>query len=171
MLGGAASPNHTVIFGMDSHPTDGNGYSYVRKTGLAHGFTMNLSNQGAYALGKVVIDTRASNNRHVRMNPNATGPNFGGGFEIKSGGELQYYPTTATYSLFIGGDFVNNGTLINSGALTFGSHTGLSATPVHVPSTLAQTISGSGIFRNSSSFVTGQTNMVTINNTNAAGVF
>lgn len=81
---------------------------------------------------------------------------------INSSGELR-----TSSGIYIGENLVNNGILTNlAGVITFSDYKSILVTP----STLAQTVSGSGVFRNLAAAPTANFTSITVNNTNIAGV-
>lgn len=109
--------------------------------------------------GNVVVNAGATGNRFVYM-PEGIG--MVGNLTINTGSEVR---ATGLYLFAIGGNLVNNGTFTSSIAnLTFGapSPTAIALLPVTVP----QTISGTGVFRNSATTVTGNLAAIIVNNGN-----
>jgi Secretion system C-terminal sorting domain len=78
---------------------------------------------------------------------------------------------TASTTTVVGGNIVNNGTLTTLGTLAFAKveRTGMS-TPTQVAATTPQSVSGTGVFRNSATTSTANYTSITVNNTSATGV-
>lgn len=138
---------HTVQFGDGVSTTSGGSLSGFRVT------------QGTrLALGNVVVNTLSG--RYVYASANL--PIYGdlsinnGEFQIQSGNIG-----------LVAGNIINNGTLTTIGTLYLGTYTPPSTL---APSTAAQSISGTGIFRNLATSPTANFTSLTINNTNSAGV-
>lgn len=81
---------------------------------------------------------------------------------VNAGGE------TRIATIALGGNLTNDGTLTTTTTLSLGVSSG--TTVPSGPTSLAQTISGTGVFRNSATTPTANFAGFTINNTNAAGV-
>jgi hypothetical protein len=76
-----------------------------------------------------------------------------------------------TTTQYIGGNIVNNGTLTNTGTLYFGQVTQANmASPTPTAATAAQSVSGTGVFRNLTASPTANFTSININNTSATGV-
>lgn len=147
----AATSGHTVQFGngISTDPgghTNGN-YMYL------------FVSSGYLSLGNVTVNvpTSANANRFVK-----TLSTIGmlGNLTITNG-EYQLSSTT-----HIAGNVVNNGTLTTTSTLSFATWTGGAVSA----SANAQTISGTGVYRNSLTTSTANFASITINNTNVAGV-
>ena len=146
----AAGLNHTVIFG------DGSSDVAAGSTG---GFFMNLFvGSQYYSLGNVVVDGALGINRHLRSSGNI---GIRGNVTINSG---EYQMATST---FVAGNIVNNGTLSATSLLAMGTFVPPSSI---APSTVAQSISGTGIFRNSLTLPTANFTNFQVSNSNASGV-
>jgi hypothetical protein len=147
---------HTVQFG-DGSSTDAGG-----NTG---GFLINIYVSTArFTFGNlIVIGSATGTNRVVTNQTYAFGIN--GNFSIT--GATGIFDMNAL-QLFVGGNVTvtSPGILTASGNLTFGNYFNGTATA----STVAQTLSGSGTFRNLSTAATANFNSITINNNNPAGV-
>ncbi len=85
-----------------------------------------------------------------------------GNLTINANSEYRDAATTT----YVAGDVINNGTYTNTGTLYMGTFISGTAGA----STAAQTISGSGTWRNSTTTTTANLAGLTVNNTNAAGV-
>lgn len=140
---------HTLQFGDGVSTTAG---------GSATGFRILPGSKIAF--GNVVVNTLASANAVIQHSSQ-----YGilgdltvtaGDFQVLSGG-------TAVY---VNGNIVNNGTITTTGNLAFANFTNAAQTA----SANAQTIGGSGVFRNATSSPTANFATLTINNSNAAGV-
>lgn len=146
----AASKNHTVLFG------DGSSTISAGSTG---GFFMNLF-VGAqyYSLGNVVVDSGNALNRFLR-----TSGNIGilGNVTVTSG---EYQMATST---FVAGNIVNNGTISTTGLLAMGTFVAPSSV---APSILPQSISGTGVFRNSLTLPTANLTNFQVSNSSSAGL-
>lgn len=146
----AASPNHTVVFG------DGGSNIPAGSTG---GFYMNLYvGSQYYSLGSVIVDGTTATNRHLKSSGN-TG--ILGNLTINSG---EYQMSTST---FVAGNIVNNGTLSATSLLAMGTFVPPSSI---APSTVPQSISGTGIFRNSLTIPTANFTNFQVSNSNASGL-
>jgi hypothetical protein len=115
---------------------------------------------GLLQLGDVVVNGGNATNRWV-TSANATGNGtFITNLTINANSEFR---NTVATSFFINGNITNNGTLTTIGTLSLQN---ADATA----STNAQTISGSGVFRNATAGATANFTNLRINNTNATGV-
>lgn len=81
---------------------------------------------------------------------------------VNAGGE------TRIGTITLGGNLTNNGTVTTVTTLGFGLSSGTSSPSG--PATAAQTVSGTGVFRNSATTPTANFTSLTVNNTNASGV-
>jgi len=135
-LNGGVSPatncglGHTFAFG--------NGTS--SDAGGSNGFYVYLWPSSYLVLGNVIVNGPSGINRHVNLTSYV---GFLGNLTINSGGELR----TSSTSNYIGGNITVNsgGILTNANTITLANFSGGSA----VASTVPQTISGAGAFRNS----------------------
>jgi hypothetical protein len=150
-----ASINHTFKFG--------NGVSTDAGFGAA-GFYVYLFPGTSYlVLGNVIVDNNVTltNNRQV-----TTTGTIGllGNLTINSGGEYRASSTTQYFA----GNVTNNGILTTTGTIIFGSY----YAAIAQPAITTQTISGTGIFRNSNLSSTSTANFanLTFNNTSAGGI-
>lgn len=126
------SPNHILRFG-DGVSTDAGG-------NLANGFRINtFASSGRISkFGKMEINALAGTNRHV-----TTTYAFGvHDLEIHANSQFRMNST----SLYIAGDFVNNGLYVSSTTTYLADYSNASNDPTNV----AQTISGTGQFHNAS---------------------
>ncbi|GAA5101922.1 hypothetical protein GCM10023210_42380 [Chryseobacterium ginsengisoli] len=148
--GAVASTNHTVKFGDGISTTAG---------GNTRGFGIYLfPGSGYYSLGNVLVDAPTGTNRFV-----STLSTIGilGNLVINQG-EYQ----TASSTTYIAGNITNNGTLTAASTINFATWTNDSSSAT----TTAQTISGTGVFRNLTATSTANLTSLTVNNTNAGGV-
>jgi hypothetical protein len=136
----------------------GNGISTDAGGNATNGFRINtFASSRRILFGNLVIDALAGTNRTV-----TTTYDFGvsGNLSISANSE-------AVFSIFYaGGNIINNGTLTSTSSLVFANF----ADAIVSAATNAQTISGSGIFRNDATTSTANLNSLTVNNTNATGV-
>lgn len=146
-----ASVPHTIQFG-DGVSTDAttntSGFIYDSYTGS------NKLNTGT-----IVFNTGSSTGNRFVTSPYSTG-NFGN-MIINAGSEYR----SSTVNV-IGGDLINNGTLTSTSTLTFALPSGTSSTV----NTVAQSISGSGVFRNSATTSTANYTSLLVNNSSTGGV-
>ena len=150
-----ASLNHTFKFG--------NGVSTDAGFGT-NGFYVYLFPGTSYLnLGNVVVDNNVTltNNRQVTTTSNV---GILGNLTINSGGEYRASSTTQYFA----GNVTNNGILTTTGTIVFGSY----FNAIAQPSTQVQTISGTGIFRNSATpgASTANYSSLTFNNISSGGV-
>jgi hypothetical protein len=144
------STSHTFRFG-DGVSTDVGGNT--------NGFYMYLFPGTSYLiLGNVLVNGGSGTNRFV-----STSSNIGilGNLTINSGSEYRISSTN-----YISGNIVNNGTLTTTSTLSIASY----ANAVVAASANAQTISGTGVFRNLAAASTANLTSLTVNNTNATGL-
>jgi hypothetical protein len=146
----AASTNHTLIFGDGLSDTPGGGVA---------GFFMNLFvGSQYYSLGNVLVDGGTAANRFLR-----TSGNIGilGNLTITSG---EYQMASAA---FVAGNIVNNGTVSAVGLLAMGTFV-----PPNLisASTVPQSISGTGVFRNSLTLPTANLTTLQVSNTSSSGL-
>lgn len=146
-----ASIAHTLQFG-DGVSTDAttntSGFIYDSWTGS------NRLNTGTIA-----FNTGTTTGNRFVTSPYTTG-NFGN-MTINAGSE--YRPSAVNV---IGGNLINNGTLTTTSTLTFALPSGTSS----VVNTVAQNISGSGVFRNSATASTANYASLLINNSSVGGL-
>lgn len=159
-----ATGTHTFKFG-DGISTDNGG---------ANGFAFySWNGSGIFKFRNVIIETvTGGNNRFLLMN--GTFNNFAatGTVIINSGAEFRNSGTSTTGGAnYFTGDLINNGTFTSSAGVHFSDVTSSTASALAVSlSTNAQTVSGTGIFRNLTSAPTANLTSVTINNSNALGI-
>ncbi|MCT2406657.1 T9SS type A sorting domain-containing protein [Chryseobacterium antibioticum] len=146
-----ASTAHTLQFG-DGVSTDATtntgGFIYDPYTGSSKLNT-----------GTIVFNTGTTTGNRFVTSPFSTG-NFGN-MTISAGSEFR--PTGINV---IGGNLINNGILTTASTLTFALPSGTSS----AVNTVAQNISGSGVFRNSATASTANYTSLLINNSSAGGV-
>lgn len=152
--GGAAntaSSNHTVKFGNGSSTTSG---------GHANGMAMNLF-VGAfyYTLGNVEVDMLTGTNRIVRSSTGFVP--MAGNLNIISG---DYQMVNAN---IIAGNVTNNGTLTAQNTLILANFLPPSSV---APSSVAQSISGTGVFRNLPSSPTAELTALQVFNNSSSGL-
>jgi GEVED domain/Secretion system C-terminal sorting domain len=143
-----ATAGHTIQYG-DGVSTDAGG---------TNGFYSYLFPGSSYLIaGNIIANGGAGTNRFV-----STLSNHGvlGNLTINSGSEYR----AGTH--YINGNVVNNGTLTTTGTLGFANYT----SAILNPTTVAQTITGAGVFRNSATTITASVTSFYVNNTNTAGV-
>jgi hypothetical protein len=146
---------HTLELGDGSSTTAG---------GNTLGFNIQstVSTTGRLAYGNLTINTvTTASNRHVNLSTNS---GFSGNVVINSGSELR-----GTARLSIAGNLTNNGTLVipASTSLAFEQYQSASSTAV----TVAQSVSGSGTFKNATTGETAMcTNLIISNSSTATGV-
>ena len=145
----AASPNHTVKFGNGVSTTAG---------GHSNGFYVYLfPGSYYYSLGNVNVDVLTGTNRYLKTNSSI---GILGDLTITSGEHL------LASSTYVAGNIVNNGILTATSTLYLGTWTNATFSAT----TNAQTISGTGIYRNAATTPTAELTSLTINNNNAIGV-
>ncbi|MCU7613255.1 T9SS type A sorting domain-containing protein [Chryseobacterium sp. GMJ5] len=147
--GAVASTTHTVKFGDGISTTAG---------GNTSGFGVYLfPGSGYYSLGNVTVDAATGTNRFV-----STTSSIGilGNLVINQG---EYRLASTTY---LAGNITNNGTLSSTSTLNLATWTNASASAATTP----QTISGTGLFRNSTTSSTASLTSFTVNNTSSGGV-
>ena len=146
------STGHTVQFG-DGVSTQANS---------TKGFETSLATR--FYFGNIVVNTLASSNAFVASGSATVIVN--GNLTITAG-EFR----GGTTNLIVGGNISNSGTLTNTGTLVFGQviQTNM-ATPTITSQTVGQTVSGTGVFRNSTTTPTANYASVNINNTSLSGV-
>lgn len=117
-------------------------------------------------LGSVVVNAGNGTNRWVTSTSSSSnGTYIKGDLTINSGSEFR--DVTSGGTLVLSGNLVNNGTLsMTSVALIFATYSGTS----QVANANAQTVSGSGTFRNSTTSPTACFTSMTINNSSSSGV-
>jgi hypothetical protein len=166
----AAGLNHTLQIG--------DGVSTQKGAVLTNGFNCVFwTTNGMFSLGNLTIDAPDGENRF--MSTNNFGTNTGLGtmnvqnqLTITAGSTLKKLNGNNTY--YVGGNIVNNGSFLQPTASS-PLYLGNFINQVAVPTSLAQTISGTGLWSNNqysltTNSPTGAVSSLTINNTNPAGV-
>lgn len=112
------------------------------------------------------------NNRFVYVSGTFYPFSVAGSLKINNGAEFRHMNSIATTNvLSVGGNLINDGILTTTGTIYLGKAVSATLTTLALsPSAAQQTISGSGIFRNSTTTTTANFAAVTVNNTNTAGV-
>jgi formylmethanofuran dehydrogenase subunit C len=145
-----AGSTHTLQFG--------NGVS-TDATANTSGFNHNTwIGSGRFMFQNLTVNTAGTGNRALVKASWSHGIN--GNLTVTTG---DYSPGTAYH---VAGNIINNGTLTTTSTLAFQTFVGGTAGAV----SSAQTISGTGVFRNLSASPTANFNSVTINNSSAGGV-
>lgn len=147
----SASANHTVRFGDGVSNDNGGNTTY--------GFYYYLY-PGSYYYGLGNLEINAGTTGNNRWVYNGTSY-LNGNINIVSG-ELRQVGS----SIVCPGNIINNGVFTNGTNLVLGQYNGTTT----VASTNAQTISGSGVFRNLTTSPTANITNLTFNNSNATGV-
>lgn len=131
----------------------GNGTS--TETGNVNGFNIDTKRSGVVPIQNVIVNAGNASNRFVSTS--FSGGSFGthikGSLTINTGSEFRHITAC---QLAIGGNIINNGTLTMQFPFTLGG--------LGYVITNAQTISGSGTFRNNTSSPTGSFQTATIDN-------
>ena len=166
----AAGLNHTLQIG--------DGVSTQKGVVLTNGFNCVFwSSNGMFSLGNLTIDAPDGDNRF--MSTSNFGKNTALGtmnvqnqLTITAGSTLKKLNGNNTY--YVGGNIVNNGSFLQPTASS-PLYLGNFINQVAVPTSLAQTISGTGLWSNNqysltTNSPTGSVSSLTINNTNPAGV-
>lgn len=129
-----ANKNHTLQFGLDT--------GSVEQGNTANGFLFTTNQNRPYAFGKVHVKATGAGGK-VRVQTANTYTSINGDLEINADAEY-----IAAKGLYVAGNITNNGTLsLGSDAaaiLGLASFNGSNT----LPATTAQTISGTGLFRN-----------------------
>ena len=145
-----ANANHTFKFGNGVSTTAGghaNGFYFYTYPGSYN-----------YGLGSVVTDALTGTNRFVKS-AGTTG--VFGNFTVTSG----EYQLSSTH--IINGNLVNNGTLTSTGFIAMGTY----VAPTSIaPNTVAQSISGTGTFRNLGTAPTANVSGLQSSNTSTTGL-
>lgn len=142
--------NHTIQFGDGSSTEPG---------GHTNGFYNYLYvGTGYMSLGNVIVNSASGTNRHVN---NTSTIGILGDLTITLG-EFR----TGSSTVYLAGNLSNSGTMTTDGTLAFAIWSGGSASSV----SSAQTVSGSGTFRNATSSPTANFNSINIFNSSNTGV-
>jgi hypothetical protein len=166
----AAGLNHTLQIG--------DGVSTQKGAVLTNGFNCVFwTTNGMFSLGNLTIDAPDGENRFMSTNNFGTNTSLGtmnvqNQLMITSGSTLKKLNGNNTY--YVGGNIVNNGSFLQPTASS-PLYLGNFINQVAVPTSLAQTISGTGLWSNNqysltTNSPTGAVSSLTINNTNPAGV-
>jgi hypothetical protein len=146
---------HTIEFG-DGTSTDAGGYA-------AFGYVVNVAGSSRMSIGKLSINGSATGTNRMVSLAIATAVNS----DITISGTTGELNLNAL-TLYAGGNLTNNGILTagSGGVLYFGNYFNAVATSASI----AQTLSGTGVFRNLATAATANFNSITINNNSATGV-
>ncbi len=171
-----ASPVHYAA-GLNHTLQIGDGISTQNSTLISNGFNCQFQAAGGlFSLGNLTVDAPNGIDRFMNVSSNninnAYNMNIQNSLTVTAGSVFR--KTFANGTVYIGGNIVNNGT-INFPKASTALYLGNLINGVAVPTTLAQTISGSGTFATnqwslSSGIDNAAFNSMTVNNTNAAGV-
>ena len=146
----ACGTGHTVQFGNGTS-TEAGGHS--------NGFYNYLYvGTGYLTLGNVIVDANTGTNRHVN---NTSTVGILGNLTITSG-EFR----TGSSTVYVAGNVANSGILTTDGTLGFATWTNGTVSAIST----AQTVSGSGIYRNLTSAPSANFNSINTYNTSATGV-
>ena len=173
------SPNNYAA-GLGHTLQIGDGSSTQKGAVLTYGFNCVFQKYGVggmLSLGNLIVDAPDGANRYMNS---MTGPgnngncnmNVQGDFTITAGSVFKKHGASST--IYVGGNLINNGSFLTGLAgitLTMGNF----SNGFCVPSTIAQTISGSGTFSNNiyttlSTGYPGSISSLNINNTSTSGV-
>lgn len=136
----------------------GNGISTDAGGNATNGFRINTwASSRRILFGNLDVNTLVGTNRHVTTSY-ALG--FSGDVMIASGSDVVFGTT------YVAGNITNNGNFSPTASLVLSNFMDGSETA----STDPQTISGSGVFKNSTTTVTANLSSFTVNNTNVVGV-
>ncbi|MCL9805798.1 T9SS type A sorting domain-containing protein [Flavobacterium amniphilum] len=172
-----ASPIHYAA-GLNHTLQIGDGISAQNTSLISTGFNCQFQALGGlFSLGNLTVDAPDGNNRFMNVSSNnannAYNMNVQNAFTVTAGSAFR--KTFANATVYVGGNIINNGT-INFPSAGTGLTLGNLINGTAVPTTLAQTISGSGIWEtNQWSLTNGPLagyalSALTINNANSAGV-
>ncbi|MBF6640307.1 hypothetical protein IVB69_02320 [Flavobacterium sp. J49] len=171
-------PNHYAA-GLNHTLQIGDGISTQKPAVTTNGFNCQFQgfSTGLFSLGNLIVNAPDGENRFMSSSSNNQNNNYymnvQNNFTITSGSAFRR--TLTNTSIYVGGNIVNNGSLNlqwSSGGLYLGNR----INGVEVPTTLPQTISGSGTFYANQWALTGKlvpgmsVAAFVINNTNPAGV-
>ncbi len=144
--------NHTLAFG--------NGVSTDAGGNTTNGFRINTyASSKRITFGNLIINTLAGTNRFV-----STTYDFGVNGDLTINANSEFRDTSKI--VYTAGNVVNNGVYLSTSTLYLGTY--LSGTAA--ANTNAQTISGTGVFKNLATAETANLTSLTVNNTNATGV-
>ena len=165
----AAGLNHTLQIG--------DGVSTHNTSVVSNGFNCQFQAFGGlFSLGNLTVDAPNGNERYMNVSSN----NINNGYNMNVQNALTitvgsaFRKTFANSTVYVGGNIVNNGSFNLPWAATT-LYLGNFINGVAVPTTIPQTISGSGSYLAnqwalSSGYTAFAANALTINNTSAAGV-
>jgi hypothetical protein len=172
------SPNHYAA-GLGHTLQIGDGVSIQKSSVTTYGFNCVFQKYivgGLLSLGNLIINAPDGNSRFMNS---LTGPgnngscnmNVQGDFTITAGSVFKKHGANST--IYVGGNLINNGTFLTAlGGITLTM--GNFSNGFCVPSTVAQTISGTGTFSNNlyslSAGYPGSIPSLNINNTSSSGV-
>ncbi|MCS3868878.1 hypothetical protein J3D55_001794 [Chryseobacterium ginsenosidimutans] len=160
----SATGTHTFKFG-DGISTDNggtNGFNFYGWNGT-----------GIFKFKNVILETvTGGTNRFLFMNGTYFNTVINGDLTINSGAEFRNSGSSATTGAsYFSGNIINNGTFTSLGTVFFADATSATSTSLTVsPSTNAQTVSGSGVFRNLTTGPTANFTSINVNNTSSTGV-
>jgi hypothetical protein len=141
----------------------GNGVSTNNGSPSLIGFRLETSaGFGRFRFGNLEVNTVGGNNRFVTCLNNLDIVQVEGNFTLATSLSEWRHP-----NLSVAGNIVNNGILTLGGTLSFAAGEGIDG---RIASTNAQTVSGTGIFRNDVNAPTGSVVNLYLNNTSASGV-
>lgn len=157
----------TTNFNWAGHTLQiGNGVS-TDVGGATNGFELDgFVGSGRLLFGNVIVNSGNGTNRWAASSTATGNGVWLGNLTINANSEFRDGSAT---NFFVSGNIVNNGTLSNQSA-TINLTGWNTASNVSIPNSLAQTISGAGIFRNNLTVPTANFTALTINNTNTSGV-
>lgn len=121
---------------------------------------------GKLVYGNLIIDSGSVTNRHASLG--AWSIFVGGDLTVNSGSELRInsVATSGPISAVFSRNIINNGTITSTVPVIFAATSGTTT----IANTIAQTVSGSGVFRNLTTSPTANFTSITINNTSSGGV-
>jgi hypothetical protein len=161
----ASATNYAIYINVNSNTAATNTHTLKLGDGISldaggntNGYFIYPNVNAYYAFNNVIANAGNGTNRVVSFY--AFPIRLGGNLTINNGEFLN------NNGLYVNGNIVNNGTLSCTDILYFGKYTNGSIEA----STNAQTISGSGIFRNNQTSPTANFTRVTFNNANASGI-
>jgi hypothetical protein len=147
------TPAHTIVFGDGTSTTDGGASAWNVDTWVA---------TSGMHWGNLVVNGPAGTNRFLTSTYQQP---VRGDLTINAGGECRIA------SVYVRGNVVNNGTLTSTTTLGFNDATFLNGgSLVFTAATSAQSIGGSGTFRNLTAAPTANLTGITVQNTSVGGV-
>ncbi|MCZ2141159.1 MAG: fibronectin type III domain-containing protein, partial [Bacteroidia bacterium] len=148
------APSSLTAFTADHSFVFGNGTS--TEVGNSNGFVIDVRRSGLVPIQNVIVNAGNANGRWVSTSyTNGTyGTYIKGNLTINSGSEFRH---TNTSTFVVGKNLINNGTLTVSAPMVFGGNG-------YYVINNAQTISGTGVFRNSVSSPTASFGSATVDN-------